>query len=53
MRTSGLTTLLLSTVLLFHWKTVGQVKVGYNADLLVLNADPLQGVENLKNIHSV
>ena len=37
----------------FGWKNVGQVKAGYNADLLVLNADPLQGVENLKNIHSV
>ncbi|HEV7505242.1 MAG TPA: amidohydrolase family protein [Thermoanaerobaculia bacterium] len=37
----------------FHWKTVGQVKAGYNADLLVLNANPLQGIENLKNIHSV
>ncbi len=38
---------------IFGWKTVGQVKAGYNADLLVLNADPLQSVENLKNIHSV
>jgi hypothetical protein len=37
----------------FHWNTVGQVKAGYNADLLVLNANPLQGIENLKNIHSV
>jgi imidazolonepropionase-like amidohydrolase len=38
---------------IFDWKTVGQVKAGYNADLLVLNANPLQGIENLKNIHSV
>jgi hypothetical protein len=37
----------------FHWKNMGQVKAGYNADLLVLNANPLQGIENLKNIHSV
>ncbi len=37
----------------FHWKAMGQVKAGYNADLLVLNANPLLGIENLKNIHSV
>jgi hypothetical protein len=37
----------------FHWKTVGQVKAGYNADLLVLNANPLQNIENLKNIQNV
>jgi len=37
----------------FHWKTVGQVKAGYNADLLVLNANPLQNIENLKNIQYV
>ncbi len=38
---------------LFGWSTVGQVKAGYNADLLVLDADPVQDVGNLKKIRLV
>src|SRR6185295_13452051 len=38
---------------IFGWKNIGQVKAGYDADLLVLNANPLQDVENLKNIQHV
>jgi hypothetical protein len=37
----------------FGWKGVGQVKAGYNADVLVLNANPLQDIANLKNIHLI
>jgi len=38
---------------LFGWKNVGQAKVGYNADLLVLDENPLEDIENLKKIHMV
>jgi imidazolonepropionase-like amidohydrolase len=38
---------------IFGWKKIGQVKAGYNADLLVLNANPLEDIHNLKNIQTV
>lgn len=38
---------------LFGWNQVGQVKAGYNADLLVLDQNPVQDVGNLKKIHMV
>jgi imidazolonepropionase-like amidohydrolase len=34
----------------FEWPTVGQVKPGYDADLLVLDADPTRDIGNLKRI---
>ena len=34
----------------FAWRTVGQVKPGYNADVLVLDADPTRDIANLKRI---
>lgn len=37
----------------FGWKRIGQVKEGYNADVLVLNANPLQDIGNLKDIHLI
>ena len=38
---------------LFGWKNVGQVKAGYNADLLVLDENPTDDIEKLKKIHMV
>jgi len=38
---------------LFGWSTVGQVKAGYNADLLVLDENPVQDISHLKKIHLV
>lgn len=38
---------------LFGWSEVGQVKAGYNADLLVLDADPVQDIGHLKKIHRI
>jgi hypothetical protein len=38
---------------LFEWPTVGQVKPGYDADLLVLDADPTRDIGNLKRIRHV
>ena len=38
---------------LFGWKNVGQVKIGYNADLLVLDENPVNDIEKLKKIHMV
>ena len=35
---------------LFGWPTVGQVKPGCDADLLVLDADPTRDIGNLKRI---
>lgn len=37
----------------FGWRDVGQVRAGYNADLLVLNADPTVDIANVKNIDRV
>jgi hypothetical protein len=34
----------------FAWQSVGQVKAGYNADVLVLDADPTRDIGNLKRI---
>jgi len=38
---------------LFGWKNVGQVKSGKNADLLVLDENPIRDVSNLKKIRMV
>jgi len=38
---------------LFGWSQVGQVKSGYNADLLVLDQNPVQDIGNLEKIHMV
>jgi hypothetical protein len=37
----------------FGWQEVGQVKPGYNADLLVLDDDPAKDIANLKKIRLV
>ena len=34
----------------FAWRDVGQIRAGYNADLLVLDADPTADIANLKRI---
>jgi hypothetical protein len=36
---------------LFGWPTVGQVKAGSDADLLVLDENPVQDIAHLKKIH--
>lgn len=38
---------------LFGWSQIGQVKAGFNADLLVLDANPVEDISHLKKIHSV
>ena len=38
---------------LFPWPKVGQVKAGYHADVLVLDADPTADIANLKKIQRV
>jgi len=38
---------------LFGWSQIGQVKAGYKADLLVLDADPVEDVGHLKKIRMV
>jgi hypothetical protein len=38
---------------LFGWSGVGQVKAGFNADLLVLDANPVEDISHLKKIHMV
>jgi len=37
----------------FGWKDVGQAKPGYNADLLVLDENPVTDISNLKKISMV
>lgn len=37
----------------FRWPRVGQVKKGFDADLLILDADPTKDVANLKRIRMV
>jgi len=37
----------------FRWPQVGQVKAGYDADLVVVDADPTADVRNLKKIRMV
>ncbi len=37
----------------FAWQTVGDVEPGYNADVLVLNADPTRDIANLRRIRSL
>jgi hypothetical protein len=37
----------------FRWPTVGQVKAGYDADLLVVDANPTADIRNLKKIRLV
>jgi hypothetical protein len=38
---------------LFGWNQVGQVKAGFNADLLVLDENPVQDIGHLKKIRMV
>jgi imidazolonepropionase-like amidohydrolase len=38
---------------LFGWSNVGKVKAGSNADLLVLDANPVEDVSHLKKIRMV
>jgi imidazolonepropionase-like amidohydrolase len=38
---------------LFGWSQIGQVKAGFNADLLVLDANPVEDISHLKKIHRV
>jgi hypothetical protein len=38
---------------IFRWAKVGQVKAGYNADLLVLDENPVKDIRNLKKIRMV
>ena len=37
----------------FDWRDVGQIRAGYNADLLVLDADPTADIANVKRIDRV
>jgi imidazolonepropionase-like amidohydrolase len=36
--------------LLWDWTHTGKIEAGRDADILVLSADPLQSIENLKKI---
>jgi len=38
---------------IYRWRKVGEVKAGYNADLLVLDENPVKDVNNLKKIRMV
>ena len=38
---------------IFGWRNIGEVRPGYNADLVVLGADPTRDVTNLKRIDQV
>jgi imidazolonepropionase-like amidohydrolase len=33
-----------------HWKNIGVIEAGRDADILVLSANPLDDLENLENI---
>ena len=37
----------------FRWQNVGQIKAGYDADVLVVDADPTADIRNLKKIRLV
>ncbi|PYQ62054.1 MAG: hypothetical protein DMF58_02815 [Acidobacteria bacterium] len=37
----------------FRWRNVGQIKAGYDADVLVVDADPTADIRNLKKIRLV
>ena len=37
----------------FHWRTTGEIKPGYDADLVVLDADPTRDIANAKRVRSV
>jgi len=37
----------------FHWPTVGKVAKGYDADVVVVDADPTVDIGNLKKIRMV
>ncbi len=37
----------------FGWRDVGQIRSGYNADLLVLDGDPTKDIANMKRISRV
>jgi hypothetical protein len=37
----------------FHFRNIGQIKEGYDADLLVVNRNPLQDIKNLKDIDKI
>ncbi len=39
--------------LLWDWKHIGRIETGRDADILVLSADPLQSVSNLKKIDMI
>jgi hypothetical protein len=39
--------------LLWHWKHIGKIETGRDADMLVLSANPLTSLENLKNIETL
>ncbi len=38
---------------LFGFQDQGQIRAGNRADLIILNADPTQDIDHLKNIHAV
>jgi hypothetical protein len=38
---------------LFGWSNVGQIRAGYHADILVLDADPTVNIRNAKKIASI
>ena len=37
----------------FRWRNVGHIKVGYDADALVVDADPTADIRNLKKMRLV
>jgi imidazolonepropionase-like amidohydrolase len=38
---------------LFGWKNVGRIEAGYQADILVLDANPAADIENAKKINAL